>query len=117
MNPKLRDQIIAEWRGYTEPRPDRSVPLSATLVALMKKLGLAERLCQEEIMKEWSALVGDFLAAHSVPDRIRDRVLIVRVIQPTLLYELDRHWKPQILAKLKEKYGVKVIKDIRFRAG
>lgn len=117
MNPKLRERIVAEWRGYSEPKPDRVARLDATLSALMKKLGLADRLHQEEIVREWSALVGDFLAAHSVPDRIRERVLIVRVIQPTLLYELDRQWKPQILAKLKAKYGVKVIKDVRFRAG
>lgn len=119
MTPRLREQILSEWRGYStpKPQPDRCVQISNALGPLMKKLGLGERLQESDIQKTWTTLVGEFLAAHSVPDRLREGVLWVRVIQPTLLYELDRVWKPEILRKLKAKYGAKKIRDIRFRAG
>ncbi len=119
MNPKLRAEILAEFRGYWEPkkRPDRCVTVTNVLGPLMKKLGLGDRLDEAEITRTWDDLVGDFLGSHSKPHRLKDGVLWVRVIQPTLLYELDRVWKPEVLKKLKAKYGPKKIKDVRFCAG
>lgn len=83
----------------------------------MQSLGLGERLREEEIKKAWRELVGDFLATHSSPSAIREGVLQVRVLQPTLHYELDRVWKPQLIQKLKQRFGPRVIRDIRFRIG
>ena len=119
MNPKLRSQILAEFRGYWEPkkRPDRCFPVGDVLGPLLKKLGLGERMQEEEISRTWSELVGEFLSNHSKPDRLKDGILYVRVLQPTLLFELDRVWKPEVLRKLKAKYGPKKVKDVRFRAG
>ena len=119
MNSKLRAELLAEFRGYWEPkkRPDRCVSVHDILGPLMKKLGLSDRLDEAEIGRTWSEMVGDFLGEHSKPDRLKDGVLYVRVLQPTLLFELDRVWKPEVLKKLKAKYGPRKIKDIRFRAG
>jgi hypothetical protein len=41
----------------------------------------------------------------------------VNVLQPTVLYELDRQWKSLILTKLKRRFGAKVVRDLRFRLG
>jgi oligoribonuclease (3'-5' exoribonuclease) len=40
--------------------------------------------------------------------------LHIRVIQPSVRYELDRTWKPEIIRKLREQFGEKVIRDIKF---
>jgi len=32
-------------------------------------------------------------------------------------YELDRVWKPQILARLKQRFGNATIREIKFRIG
>jgi len=119
MNARLRAEILAEFRGYWEPkkRSDRCVAVGAVLGPLMKKLGLGDRLDEAEIGRTWTELVGEFLGSHSKPDRLKEGVLYVRVLQPTLLFELDRVWKPEVLRKLKAKYGPKKIRDIRFRAG
>ncbi|MGC3991493.1 MAG: DciA family protein [Chthoniobacteraceae bacterium] len=61
--------------------------------------------------------MGDFLAKHSQPSKLRDGILYVQVLQPTVHYELDRVWKPQVLKKLKARFTGKVIRDLRFVIG
>jgi hypothetical protein len=41
----------------------------------------------------------------------------VHVLQPALHYELDRVNKPAILRKLKQRFGGRAIRDLRFRLG
>jgi len=61
--------------------------------------------------------VGEFIAAHAVPVALREAVLYVRVLQPALHYELEQISKPEILRKLKQRFGGKTIRDIRFPVG
>ena len=119
MTPSLRAAVIQEWRGLPE-RPasrDRWQPTSQLLPALMQKLGLKERLSESEVIDAWSSIVGEFIAAHSTPVALREGVLHVRVLQPSLHYELERVAKSQVLRKLKLRFGGKTIRDIRFRLG
>jgi len=87
------------------------------VVRLMKSLGLEERLREEQIRSAWRAIVGDFIADNSQPLKLQAGVLIVQVLQPALLYELDRVLKAKILAKFREQFGARTLKDIRFRIG
>ena len=80
----------------------------------MQKLGLKERLRESEVIDAWSSIVGEFIAAHSAPVALRDGILYVRVLQPSLHYELERIAKTEILRKLKQRFGGKTIRDIRF---
>jgi predicted nucleic acid-binding Zn ribbon protein len=119
MNIALRAKVISEWRGLSE----KSVPserwqtASDVLPKLMQRLGLKERLHETEVEKAWSQIVGDFIAAHSAPVALREGVLYVRVLQPALHYELEQVSKVDILRKLKQRFGGKVIRDLRFRVG
>ncbi len=119
MSPSLRRKVIAEWRGLPSdlPRPDRALPVADLLPKVMQKLGLKERLQESEVLATWKALAGEFIAAHSQPVSLRDGILYVHVLQPALHYELERVNKPQILRKLKQRFGARVIKDLRFRLG
>jgi len=119
MNPALRAAIIAEWRGLPQPHSlrDRCKTTRELVPALMQKLGLRERLREKEIIGAWHSIVGDFISAHSAPTMLRENVLYVRVLQPALHYELERIAKPRILAKLKQRFGGKTIRDVRFRLG
>ena len=83
----------------------------------MKRLGLKERLHENEIQEAWSKIVGEFIAAHSAPVALREGVLYVRVLQPALHYELEQISKIDILRKLKQRFGGKIIRDVRFRVG
>lgn len=83
----------------------------------MQQLGLKERLQEREVLGAWQAIVGEFNAAHSCPVSLREGVLYVRVLQPALHYELDRVNKSEILRKLKQRFGPRTIRDLRFRLG
>lgn len=116
---KLRARVLAEWRGTPE-KPlvrDTARHVAEPLAKLMASLGLAERLREEEVKGAWRELVGDFIAGQSAPASLRAGVLVVRVLQPSMLYELDRMWKPQLLEKLKGRFGARAIREMKFRIG
>jgi predicted nucleic acid-binding Zn ribbon protein len=119
MNPSLRAAVIAEWRGLPEKkmRADRWQSPADAIPKLMQRLGLRERLRETEVIDAWSKIVGEFIAAHSTPTALREGVLYVRVLQPALHYELEQVSKIEVLRKLKQRFGGKTIRDIRFRVG
>ena len=119
MNASLRAAVIAEWRGLPERklRPDRWQAPAEVVPKLMQRLGLRERLRETEVIEAWSKIVGDFIAAHSAPVALREGILYVRVLQPALHYELEQVSKSEILRKLKQRFGGKTIRNVRFRVG
>jgi predicted nucleic acid-binding Zn ribbon protein len=98
-------------------RPDRWHSPAELMPKLMQRLGLRERLRETEVIEAWSKIVGDFIAAHSAPVALREGVLYVRVLQPALHYELEQISRTEILRKLKQRFGGKTIRDVRFRVG
>lgn len=118
MNPKLRARVIAEWRGLPErPFPaDAAKPIHAEVEKVMAGLGLDQRLREEEVRGAWRDMVGEFIAQHSRPQRLVDGVLHVRVLQPSMLYELERTLRADIVAKLRQRFG-RTVRDVRFRVG
>jgi predicted nucleic acid-binding Zn ribbon protein len=80
----------------------------------LPKLGIADRIQEGDILAAWSEIVGEFIAQHSQPDRLAAGILSIRVIQSSVRYELDRVWKPEIIRKLRERFGERVIRDIKF---
>jgi len=119
MKPSLRSRVVAEWRGLPEKRVthNRWAAPGEILPQLMQRLGLKERLHESEVADAWSKIVGDFIAAHSSPVALREGILYVRVLQPALHYELEQVSKIDILRKLKQRFGPKIIRDVRFRVG
>ena len=119
MSPSFRASVIAEWRGLPEPKPkpDRFAATAELLPQLMQRLGLKERLHENAITDAWSKIVGDFIASHSTPVALREGILYVRVLQPTLRYELEHVSKSDILRRLKLRFGNRVVRDVRFRIG
>jgi predicted nucleic acid-binding Zn ribbon protein len=104
-------------RGSSSHHSNRWQAVADVLPKLMQRLGLRERLRETEVIDAWSKIVGEFIAAHSAPVALRDGILYVRVLQPALHYELEQISKPEILRKLKQRFGGKIIRDIRFRVG
>jgi predicted nucleic acid-binding Zn ribbon protein len=119
MPQSLRRRVIEEWRGFPEAdqKLDRTLSIREVLVQLAPKLGLEARLREEEIISAWAEIVGEFFARHSRPVKLHQGLLVVNVLQPTILYELDRQWKSLILTKLKKRFDGKSIRELRFRVG
>jgi predicted nucleic acid-binding Zn ribbon protein len=119
MNPKIRQRVLSEFRGYWEPRPrpDRQKMVGEVLPALMEKLGLGERFTEQEMLGAWQGIVGEHLAKHSQPVRLRRGVLEVIVTVPVIHYELDRKHRQLILRRLQERFGRNAVQDLRFVLG
>jgi predicted nucleic acid-binding Zn ribbon protein len=108
-------RLLKEWRGFDEKaRADRASPVADILGKLLPQLGLDTRIKEADITAAWKGIVGEFIAQHSKPERLVAGTLHIRVIQPSVRYELDRTWKPEIIRKLREQFGEKVIRDIKF---
>jgi predicted nucleic acid-binding Zn ribbon protein len=116
---RLRAIALAEWRGLpaTPFVTDTARPVGEAVIKLMAQLGLKDRLREDEVLGAWREIVGEFVANHSAPQRLKDGVLLVRVLQPTVHYELDRIWKREILEKLKKRFGARTVREIKFRIG
>lgn len=119
MNQALREKILSEWRGLPQAAkpPERFKPIQDVLTAVMRNFGLQEHLDQSLVVTAWKDIVGEFIASHSSPSRLRAGVLYVQVIQPTVRYELERVWKAEILKKLKTRFGARKIREVRFCLG
>jgi predicted nucleic acid-binding Zn ribbon protein len=116
---KLRARALAEWRGMPETfvADVRNVPVGDMVRKVMKSFGLADRLKADEVLSAWREVVGDFFAKHSAPQQLKDGVLYVSVLQPTVHFELDRVWRRDILAKFKDRFGARTVREIKFRLG
>ena len=65
------------------------------------------------VMDAWSKIIGDFITVHFAPVALREGILYVRI--PALHYELEQISKPEILRRVKQRFGGKTICDVRFR--
>jgi predicted nucleic acid-binding Zn ribbon protein len=119
MRQYLRKRVLEEWRGLPEPnyQADRTVSLRTVVDELATKLKCESLLREEEVVGAWKEIVGEFFARHSRPFKLNQGILIVNVLQPTLMCELERKYKSLILAKLKKRFGSRTIKELRFRFG
>lgn len=112
-------KMRAEWRGVYEP-PDLTKferQVGDVVQQILKRAGLNDRLAEETVVKEWSAIVGEFLAAQSKPMGLRGGVLQVAVMQSAVRYDLERNLKREILKRLQTRFGKSVVKDLRFVPG
>jgi hypothetical protein len=80
--------------------------------------GARERQVETEIARElMPKSLATFITAQSAQVALREGILYVCVLQFVLQYELEQISKPEILRKLKQRFGGKTIRDIRFRIG
>jgi predicted nucleic acid-binding Zn ribbon protein len=116
---QLRARALAEWRGQpaTYVREDRTATAADAVRKVMQSLGLGDRLKADEVLAAWREIVGEFFAKHSAPQQLKDGVLYISVLQPTVHFELDRVWKRDIIDKLKKRFGARTVREIKFRLG
>ena len=121
MTPALRAQVLRDWQpfhgGVDGVGPKATNSANKLVPAVMKQLGLEQRLQQSQVFYLWADIVGPDIARHAKPVSLRDGKLIVAVDHPVWLQELVRYDKPLILQKVLERVGKKAVRDICFRIG
>jgi len=78
--------------------------------------GFAVRLCEYRLQKQWGVLVGEVVAAHTWPARIKFRKLHVAVDNSVWLHQL-RYRKATILENIQAQMEELQLEDIIFRIG
>ena len=116
MTPALRRKVLAEWRGYREPAAQKSATAMADAVGpTLRSMGLKDLMNEADVLSAWQEIVGNFIASNSAPVRLVAGNLTVRVLQPSLRFELERQWRGIILEKLRARFGAKIVRQITFR--
>ena len=86
------------------------------LERLFSSLNLGIKVKQYQIWDVWEGVVGEAIARQTQPNQIRNMVLWVTVSSSTWMQQLE-FMKKQIVSRLNDCIGEKVITDIRFRIG
>ena len=121
MTPALRAQVLREWRPFlgggngSVPSPANST--SKLVPAVMKQLGLEQRLQQSQVFYLWADIVGSDIARHAQPVSLSKGVLVISVDHSTWLDQLVRYYKPMIIQKVQERVGKKAVCKLHFRIG
>lgn len=115
---RLRRQVLAEWRGVAPPRIDHpSKNLADAIGPALEKLGAKVSFSEEDIMEAWVDIVPQIISGNTRPSALRNGVLEISVLQPAILYTLERQMKREILSRLQSLFGRRHIRDVRFRIG
>lgn len=117
-----RDRALAEWRrvDLTEQEKSRKPsarPISTVMPALLKELGIEERLSHLEILKVWNNLLDPQIVAHAQPTGLAKGTLFVNVDNSAWLSEIVRYRRREILMRLQHSFGRDLIARISFRIG
>ena len=78
--------------------------------------GFAARLCEYRLQKQWNGLVGEVVAAHTWPARIKFHKLHVAVDNAVWLHQL-RYLKATLMENIQAQMEELQLEDIIFRIG
>ena len=112
----VRRQVLAEWRRYPEPRDAaRHLHAAGDLVCdVLAAMGVKAQVDEETVCAGWAEAVGPFLAGHSCPVALRDGVLTVRVVQPSVRYTLEQGMRKELLERLQQTFGASLVRGLSF---
>jgi predicted nucleic acid-binding Zn ribbon protein len=99
-----------KWRPVDDSG-DEPRPVGESLAAVARQLGLSTPAQLAAVFGDWVGVVGPVLAAHSRPDRIFNRELVVVVDEPAWATEL-RFLGTDIAAKINAVSGAEVVTSV-----
>ena len=90
--------------------------VGSILERIFSTLNLGIKVKQYQIWDVWEEVVGEAIARQAQPHQTRNMVLWVTVSSSTWMQQLE-FIKKQMVDRLNDRIGEKVITDIRFRIG
>lgn len=90
-------------------------PLRELVAKVLARCRLDENLWLQEAAAEWPDLVGPALAQHSRPGGCENGVLCIYASHSAWLSELERQRRGPLLEKLRTRFGLKRIRELRVR--
>ena len=116
---RIRARVLSEWRGVRAERNTSQFEhqLTDLLPGIVRSIGIKDKIDEETITAEWRALVGQFLGTNSRPVRLNNRVLTIAVLDSSLYYVLSQQMKKDLLGKVRERFGTRMVRDLHFTVG
>lgn len=90
--------------------------IDKVLQKALRRMELDTKLEGYRVWSVWPDIVGDQIAKRAQPERLRNRILFVRVSSSTWIQQLQT-MKPMLLEKIHRSIPGQAIKDIRFSLG
>ena len=87
--------------------------LDDVLVRFLRSSGLETPLLQRRLINSWGEVMGPLIARHTDQVFISNQTLMVRISNSALRAELSM-MRTQIVNKLNDHVGVRIIADVRF---
>lgn len=87
--------------------------LDDVLVRFLRSSGLETPLLQRRLINSWGEVMGPLIARHTEQVFISNQTLMVRISNSALRAELSM-MRTQIVNKLNDHVGVRIIADVRF---
>ncbi len=115
---KARARILIEWLGgLNPPDPARNIHQPSEFVdGLLKSIGVSDGVDEAHLKEVWASVAGQFVAQHTVPESIREGVLVLRVLQPTMKFHLQQ-MNGKLLENLHCELGKDTVKKVVFKIG
>lgn len=91
-------------------------PIASALDDIAQRFGLSVRLLEHRLQRQWPAIVGEHVAAHTRPESIRFKKLYVIVDSSVWVQQLA-FLKPSLLESINTAAGHAIVADIVLRVG
>jgi|AntRauTorckE6833_2_1112554.scaffolds.fasta_scaffold98660_1 predicted nucleic acid-binding Zn ribbon protein len=114
----IHDELMSEWLGCEKPlNLGKNISQAGAFIDdILKKQFFAESLNEEEVKTVWKEVAGDFIGANTQPVSVKDGHLVLRVTQPAMRFHLEQ-LKPELLRKIKARFGKDKIRSVKFTLG
>lgn len=92
------------------------IPIASALDDLAQRFGLSVKLLEHRLQRQWPAIVGEHVAAHTRPESIRFKKLYVIADSSVWVQQLA-FLKPSLLESINTAAGNPIVADIVLRVG
>lgn len=115
---RVRARVLRDWRGAWEPLDlNRNVSSAGALVeSVLADLRLNEGIEESRLRGAWREVAGEFVAKHTEPVSLRDGLLTLRVLQPSMRFHLEQS-RGELRTRLQSRLGRKTVRDVRLTIG
>ena len=114
----LKNKLLEEWRGLPVPRKTKPVKsLYNELGSALNLLGVGSSITESDIMSAWHEMMPKVISENTRPTAFQNGYIEISVLQPSILYTLDRQMKMDIIKKFQSVFGKSNLKGVNFRLG
>lgn len=92
-------------------KKDNAIHISQAIQELLKSNNLKPKFDEANVVASWDRLVGPAISKRTKKVYVRNKVLFVELISPSMKHDLSYH-KTQILDLFKKEFGDDVVSEI-----